>query len=71
MVTYGIYNKLGLFHCRTVEISLQYEDILARVNTINNWAEVNNMVHAVPSTKHRMMFKLKYAVKHYYYFSKQ
>ena len=42
-----------------------------KINTINNWAEVNYLVYVVPSTKRRMIFNFKYAVKHYNYFPKQ
>ena len=45
--------------------ALQNGDILAKVNTINNWVEVNYIIHIVPSTKLRMMFNFKYAVKYY------
>ena len=52
MVTDGIGSKLGLFIFPLLEIRWQ-DDILGEVNTINNWAEVNYIVHAVPSTKHK------------------
>ena len=60
-VTDEIYSKRRLFHYPTIAARKSF----AKVNTINNCAEVNYIVHAVNSTKHRMVFNLKYAVKHY------
>ena len=50
MVTDGIEQRL--FNFSTVEIRLRKDEVLAKVKTINDWEEVNDIGHAVNSTKH-------------------
>ena len=65
MVIDGIDSKWRLFHFSTVEIRLQKDRSSQKGKTISDWEEVNDIVHAVLISKHRMMVNLKYAVKQY------
>ena len=65
MVTDRIDSKWRLYNFSTVEIRLRKDEVLAKVKTINDREEVNDIVHAVPIPKHRMIVNLKYEVKQY------